>query len=72
MSMNRMSEFVAVDADGLYDLVKWFTGIGHRWLTVRKINHACVSAVSGIINILQVDYVQHPDHLIQDMDDYVL
>jgi len=29
--MNRMSEFVAVDVDvdGLYDLVKWFTGIRH-------------------------------------------
>jgi hypothetical protein len=70
--MNRMSEYVTVDVDGLYDLVKCFTGIGYRWLTMRKIIHACVSAVSGIINILQMDFVQQPDRLIQDMGDYVL
>jgi hypothetical protein len=56
-----MSEFVAVDVDGLYDLVKCFTGIGYKRLTMWKINHACVSTVSSIINILQVDFVQQPD-----------
>ena len=43
-----------------------------RCTSMWKIIHACVSAVSGIINILQVDFVQQPDHLIQDMYDYVL